>query len=155
SYEPAIMAIGKPERPGDWLEHSPLLTIVVSTFGFVYLARELATVGPAVLLELNHYIFAFLMVGLLLHWRPPSFVLAVGRAVPSVAGVLVQFPLYAGMMKMMTESGLAKTLAHAFVAVSTQHTFPLLVGMYSAVLGLFVPSAGGKWIIEAPYVLEA
>jgi short-chain fatty acids transporter len=155
SYEPAAMAIGKPERPGEWLEHSPLLTIVVSSFGFVYLARELATFGPAVLLELNHYIFAFLMVGLLLHWRPRSFVLAVGRAVPSVAGVLVQFPLYAGMMKMMTESGLAKTLAHAFVAVSTQHTFPLLVGMYSAVLGLFVPSAGGKWIIEAPYVLDA
>ena len=56
---------------------------------------------------------------------------------------------------MMTESGLARRMAHAFVAVSTTHTFPVLVGAYSAVLGLFVPSAGGKWIIEAPYMLDA
>jgi short-chain fatty acids transporter len=72
-----------------------------------------------------------------------------------VAGVLVQYPLYAGIVKMMTESGLAKELAHFFVTISTQHTFPVLVGIYSAVLGLFVPSAGGKWLIEAPYMLEA
>jgi short-chain fatty acids transporter len=56
---------------------------------------------------------------------------------------------------MMTESGLARELAHFFVTVSNQHTFPVLVGIYSAALGLFVPSAGGKWLIEAPYLLEA
>jgi short-chain fatty acids transporter len=56
---------------------------------------------------------------------------------------------------MMTESGLATKLAHAFVAISNQHTFPVLVGLYSAFLGLFIPSAGGKWLIEAPYLLEA
>ena len=111
--------------------------------------------GPSVLLELNHYVFAFLIAGLLLHWRPKSFVTAVAAAVPSVAGVLVQYPLYAGIVKMMTESGLARELAHFFVAVSNQHTFPVLVGIYSAALGLFVPSAGGKWLIEAPYLLEA
>jgi short-chain fatty acids transporter len=154
-YQPAIVDIGRAETPGEWLEFSPLLTIVMSTLGIVYLIREVAASGAAVLLELNHYIFAFLVAGLLLHWRPRSFMLAVGRAVPSVAGVLVQYPLYAGMVRMMTESGLAKTLAHAFVAASTQHTFPVLVGVYSAVLGLFIPSAGGKWIIEAPYVLDA
>src|SRR5262249_6225111 len=69
--------------------------------------------------------------------------------------VLVQYPLYAGAVRMMTESGLAKKMANAFVAVSTPHSFPLMVGVYSAVLGLFVPSAGGKWIVEAPYVLGA
>jgi short-chain fatty acids transporter len=56
---------------------------------------------------------------------------------------------------MMTESGLAKMMARSFVEVSTAHTFPVLVGVYSAVLGLFVPSAGGKWLIEAPYLLDA
>jgi len=110
--------------------------------------------GSSVILELNHYIFLFLIAGLLLHWRPRFFVQAIAAAVPSVAGVLIQYPLY-GIVKMMTESGLAKELAHFFVTVSTQHTFPVLVGIYSAVLGLFVPSAGGKWLIEAPYILEA
>lgn len=154
-YQPIERAEGRPEKPGEWLEYSPLLTIVVSVFGAAYLAREVAEKGAPVILELNHYVFAFLITGLFLHWRPRSFVNAVSSAVPSVAGVLVQYPLYAGIVKMMTESGLANRLAHFFVAVSTQHTYPVLVGIYSAVLGLFVPSAGGKWLIEAPYLLQA
>jgi hypothetical protein len=72
-----------------------------------------------------------------------------------VAGVLIQYPRYAGMVKMMTESGLAKKMAEFFIDVSTSHTFPLLVGVYSAFLGLFIPSAGGKWLVEAPYMLTA
>ena len=146
---------GEPRRPGEWLEHSPLLTVIVSLIGFAYLAREVADKGASVLLELNHYVFTFLVLGLLLHWRPRSFVRAVAAAVPSVAGVLVQYPLYGGIVRMMTESGLAKTLAHAFVTASTPHSFPVLVGIYSAVLGLFVPSGGGKWLVEAPYLLDA
>jgi short-chain fatty acids transporter len=145
----------KPERPGEWLEHSPLLTIVICALGFGYLGREVATQGPRILLDLNHYIFAFLIVGLLLHWRPNSFVRAVGQAAPSVSGVLIQYPLYAGIVKIITESGLASDMAHFFVSVSNRHTFPALVGVYSAFLGLFIPSAGGKWLIEAPYMLEA
>ena len=155
TYEPPVTESGGPKKPGEWLEHSPFLTVLISVFGIAYLGREVASRGNSVLLELNHYIFLFLVAGLLLHWRPRSFTRAIGAAAPSVAGVLVQYPLYAGIVKMMTESGLAKKMAQFFVAISTQHTFPVLVGMYSAFLGLFVPSAGGKWLIEAPYVLDA
>ena len=154
-YEPPVVGARKPHKPGEWLEYSPVLTLAIVFFGVVYLIREVADKGPSVILELNHYIFAFLIAGLLLHWRPRFFAQAVSAAVPSVAGVLIQYPLYGGIVKMMTESGLAKQLAHFFVAVSTHYTFPVLVGMYSAFLGLFVPSAGGKWLIEAPYILEA
>jgi short-chain fatty acids transporter len=155
TYAPATRDVGRVETPGEWLEYSPLLTIVICALGFGYLAREVATFGPGVLLELNHYVFTFLMVGLLLHWRPRSFVNAIAGAVAPVAGVLIQYPLYAGIVKMMTESGLATQLAHFFVTISTQHTFPVMIGIYSAFLGLFIPSAGGKWLIEAPYMLEA
>jgi short-chain fatty acids transporter len=154
-YEPVAVPVSKLEKPGEWLDYSPLLTILISFFGIVYLAQEVADKGPSVILELNHYIFAFLIAGLLLHWRPRFFIHAVTSAVPSVAGVLIQYPLYGAIVKMMTESGLSKELAHFFVTVSTQHTFPVLVGIYSAFLGLFVPSAGGKWLIEAPYILDA
>jgi short-chain fatty acids transporter len=147
--------IGKPEKPGEWLECSPLLTILISACGVAYLVREVLDRGPAIILDLNHYVFAFLIAGLLLHWRPRSFMRAVSAGVPSVAGVLVQYPLYAGIVKMMTESGLAKRLAEFFVRISTEHSYPLLVGIYSAILGLFIPSAGGKWLVEAPYLLAA
>jgi len=155
TYAPPATDSSVPTRPGEWLEYSPFLTVLVSILGFGYLAMEVSAKGASVLLDLNHYIFTFLIVGLLLHWRPRSFVRAIGAGVSSVSGVLIQYPLYAGIVKMMTESGLASRMAHAFVAVSTTHTFPVLVGIYSAVLGLFVPSAGGKWLIEAPYMLAA
>src|SRR5712691_1561568 len=129
TYQPMAVPIAKPEKPGEWLEYSPLLTIVVSFFGIAYLIREVTDKGPGIILELNHYIFAFLVAGLLLHWRPHFFVHAVTAAVPSVAGVLIQYPLYGGIVKMLTESGLAKQLARLFVAISTQHTFPILVGI--------------------------
>jgi short-chain fatty acids transporter len=155
TYEPVVTPVTKLEKPGEWLEYTPLLTVVVAFFGIAYMVREVIDKGPSIILDLNHYIFTFLVAGLLLHWRPRFFVNAVTAAVPSVAGVLIQYPLYGGIVKMMTESGLAKDLAHFFVTVSSHNTFPVLVGIYSAFLGLFVPSAGGKWLIEAPYILEA
>ncbi len=155
TYETVVVKKESPERPGEWLEFNPTLNVVVGVLGLIYLGSEVASKGASVILELNHYVFLFLVAGLLLHWQPRSFVKSIAAAVPSVAGVLVQYPLYAGMVKMMTESGLARRMAHFFVEVSTQHTYPVLVGVYSAVLGLFVPSAGGKWLIEAPYMLEA
>jgi short-chain fatty acids transporter len=154
-YEPPTQAMETRATPGEWLEYSPLLTIVVCALGFIYLAREVTQSGASILLDLNHYVFAFLIVGMLLHWRPRSFVKAIAAAVGPVGGVLIQYPLYAGIVKMMTESGLATQLAHFFVTISTRDTFPVMIGLYSAFLGLFIPSAGGKWLIEAPYMLEA
>ena len=151
----AVKLPEKPERPGEWLEYSPLPTLLIAAVGTGYLVREVADKGVSVLLELNHYIFLFLVAGLLLHWRPRSFARAIAEAVPSVGGVLIQYPIYAGIVRIMTESSLSTRLAHFFVSASTQHSFPVLIGMYSVVLGLFIPSAGGKWLIEAPYVLDA
>ena len=155
AYAPATQPPSRREKPGEWLEYSPILTIVICVLGFGYLANAVATRGPGVLLDLNHYVFTFLMVGMLLHWRPRSFVNAIASSVGPVGGVIIQYPLYAGIVKMLTESGLATSMAHFFVNISTEHTFPVMVGIYSAFLGLFIPSAGGKWLIEAPYMLEA
>jgi len=155
TYTPPAFNTDKRQTPGEWLEYSPVLTLIVSALGLGYMVREVATAGPAVVLDLNHYVFLFLIVGLLLHWRPRSFVQAITASVTPVGGVLIQYPLYAGIVRMMTESGLASQLAHFFVTISSQHTYPVMIGIYSAFLGLFIPSAGGKWLIEAPYMLEA
>ncbi|HEX6997273.1 MAG TPA: TIGR00366 family protein [Gammaproteobacteria bacterium] len=154
-YQEAPTDLGKREKPGEWLEYSPLLTIVVCVLGFGYLVTQVRARGAGVLLELNHYVFLFLIVGLLLHWRPRSFVQAIAASVTPVGGVLIQYPMYAGIVRMLTDSGLATKMSDFFVSISTEHTFPVMVGIYSAFLGLFIPSAGGKWLIEAPYLLEA
>lgn len=152
------LEIGKVEhrrRPGEWLEYAPGLSIIISIVGFVYLVQVIAAKGLSAAVDLNTYNFLFLMVGLLLHWRPRSFTRAVNNSVSATSGVLIQFPFYGGIFGIVSISPIAGTLAHFFVRVSSHATFPLLVATYSAILGFFVPSGGSKWIIEAPYVLQA
>ena len=146
-----------PEKPGEWLEYSPLLSIVVGAVRpGVSRRREVASKGASVILELNHYVFLFLIAGILLHWRPRSFVKSIAAAVPSVAGVLVQYPMYAGHGEDDDRVGAGAAAWRTSSSTSPRSTpIRVLVGVYSAFLGLFVPSAGGKWLIEAPYMLDA
>ena len=151
-----------PARPGERLETSPLLTVLLSLLAFGWLANQFATRPVSVAIaDLNTYNLLFLSLGLLLHWRPRSFLDAVGNAVPGTSGVLIQFPLYGGIAAMLTgapDAGgatLAHRLSDLFVQVADHDTFALVMGTDSAVLGFFVPSGGGKWLIEAPYVMQA
>jgi short-chain fatty acids transporter len=154
--------LGRRERPGEWLEYSPVLTVIVVVLGGWWLVQEFATKNAIVAISnLNTYNLLFLMLGMLLHWRPRSFLNAINKAVPATAGVLIQFPLYGSIATMMTSAKgfgghtVADQVAHAFVSLTTAGTFPVAMGVYSAVLGFFIPSGGGKWIIEAPYVMQA
>lgn len=150
-----LKKIEERKTPAEWLEYAPVLSVVVGVLGLAYMTRVLAVKGPFAALDLNTYNFSFLMIGLLLHWRPRSFVRAVNDAVPAVTGVLIQFPFYGGIFGIITFSALSGKLAHFFVSYSTTGTYPVLVALYSAFLGMFVPSGGSKWIIEAPYILQA
>jgi short-chain fatty acids transporter len=144
-------------KPGEWLEYSPLLTIFVSALVAWYLIDlfRSSPQGALAALDLNTYNLMFITAGLLLHWRPRRFVRAVAEAVPATSGVLIQFPFYAVIFGMIVGTGISPWLADLFARVTTHGTYPLLVALYSAILGTFVPSGGSKWIIEAPYVLQA
>jgi short-chain fatty acids transporter len=149
-------------RPGEWLEYAPWLNIVIAALGGAWIVNEFVSKGAsAAISNLNTYNFLFLMLGLLLCWRPRTFLDAVARGVPSVSGVLVQFPFYGGIAALITAptgdggASMAQHLASLFTQAATRETFPVVMGTYSAILGFFVPSGGGKWIIEAPYVMQA
>jgi len=144
-------------KPGEWLEYSPVLNILVAALLGWYLIDVFRTSpqGALAALDLNTYNLIFLTVGILLHWRPKRFMKAVSECVPATGGVLIQFPFYAVIFGMIVGTGISDWLARLFAAVTTHNTFPLLVAIYSAVLGIFIPSGGSKWVIEAPYVLQA
>ena len=155
TYKEESEDIGTPQTPGEKLEFSPALTLVIVALGAVYLYDVFSTKGGLAALDLNTYNFMFLIAGMLLHWTPRSFLRAAAKSVPMTGGVLLQFPLYAGIFGVLMGSGLNEVLAKFFVSISTQETLPLVGGIYSAILGLFLPSGGGKWVVEAPYLLQA
>jgi short-chain fatty acids transporter len=156
-FEPVDTTLEPRQKPGEWLEYSPLLIILVGGLLFWYLIDlfQKAPTGPLAALDLNNYNLIFITVGMLLHWRPKRFLKAVAQSVPAVGGVLIQFPFYAVIFGMIVGTGINKWLADLFVAITTPNTYSLLVALYSAVLGVFIPSGGSKWVIEAPYVLQA
>jgi short-chain fatty acids transporter len=157
SFEPPPAVPERPINPSEWLEFSPLLNILVGGLLLAYLVNVFRTSpqGALAALDLNVYNLMFLTAGLLLHWRPRNFARAIAESIPATGGVLIQFPFYAMIVGMIVGTGLSAKLAHLFTSASTHHTFALLTAGYSAVLGLFIPSGGSKWIVEAPYVLEA
>src|SRR5213080_4979304 len=152
--EPPV-AVVKP-TPGQWLEHSPILNWLIVLIGGTYVVRYFMQAGePLNAINLNIVNFTFLLLGFLLHKTPARLMHAVQGATPAVWGVILQFPFYAGIAGIITSTHLNEQLASAFVSLSSPATFPPLVAIYSAVLGVFVPSGGSKWVIEAPYVMEA
>ncbi|ENW89890.1 MULTISPECIES: short-chain fatty acid transporter [Acinetobacter] len=162
SFEEEEKTEVKSTRPGDWLENSPLLTIIVVALGLIWMFIEFSKTNPIIAISsLNTYNFVFLMLGLALHRTPRNFLNAVSQAVPAVSGILIQFPLYGSIAFIMTQAlnsqdlSLSHYIAEFFVSIASKETFAIVMGIYSAVLGFFVPSGGGKWIIEAPYVMQA
>lgn len=145
-----------PIPPGAWLEHSIALNVLLAVAGGVYLVRYFARAPePLNAITVNVLNFAFLTAGVLLHGTPARLMQAVQAATPAVWGVILQFPFYAGIAAVITTTHLSQQLANLFVGVSTSGSFPAVVAIYSAVLGVFVPSGGSKWVIEAPYVMAA
>jgi short-chain fatty acids transporter len=143
-------------NPGQWLEHSPVLMWLTVGLGVWYLIRYFAAAAePLNALNLNVLNFAFLLVGFLLHRTPARLMAAVRAATPAVWGIILQFPFYAGIAGIITATHLNDQLASAFARISSHATFPPIVAIYSALLGVFVPSGGSKWVIIAPYVMEA
>ncbi|MGW1344792.1 short-chain fatty acid transporter [Kribbella sp. NPDC002412] len=146
---------GETRRPGDWLEHSPLFSLLIVLLGVVYLIRYFSGKSFFNALDLNTVNLILFLLALLLHWRPWRMARAVRDGAPAAAGVLLQFPLYGGIFGMIAYTGISARLAGWLVQASNQFLFPPLVAIYSCILGIFVPSGGSKWVIEAPYVLQA
>jgi short-chain fatty acids transporter len=151
-----------PKQPGEWLEHSPLLTVLLVLLAAGWIVFEFSRQSWMIAISnLNTYNFIFIMLGLLLHWRPKRFLVSVAKSVPATGGVLIQFPFYGAIAAMLTQAkntaglSVSDQISHFFVSISTQELFPLVIGVYSAVLGFFIPSGGGKWLLEAPYVMQA
>lgn len=144
--------------PAERMEHSKVLGWIVSLLGISYLVIHLGFRGGS--LDLNSVIMIFLFVGLLLHGTPLNYVRAFTKAASGAAGIILQFPFYAGIMGIITGVGASgicfgTVISDACISISTPQTYPLLTFLCAAVLNMFVPSGGGHWAIQAPIMFAA
>lgn len=103
----------------------------------------------------NFINFLLFGLGITLHGSFKNFVDAVNQAIGGAAGILIQFPLYFGIMGIMNESGLVHVLSDFFVNISTPTTFPIFALISAGIVNVFVPSGGGQWGVQGPIILQA
>ncbi|MDX5475267.1 MAG: short-chain fatty acid transporter [Bacillaceae bacterium] len=139
--------------PAERLENSYILSVIVSILGLAFLFYYFLNNGFS--LNLNIVNFLFLFLGILFHWTPKNFLESVMNAVKGASGIIIQFPFYAGIMGMMTASGLAAVMSEAFVSISNEHTFHFFAFLSAGIVNFFVPSGGGQWSVQAPVMLAA
>jgi short-chain fatty acids transporter len=135
------------------MENSRVLTLIIVVLGYAYLVYYFATKGFK--MDVNTVNLIFFFTGLLLHGTPLSYMKAVSNAAKGTAGILIQFPFYAGIQGMMELSGLGGIITNAFISISNAYTFPFLAFLSSGIVNFFVPSGGGHWVVQGPFIMPA
>ena len=137
------------------IDHSKVFGIgfgalILVTFFYKYYASLLEMVITPNMLN-----FFMLGLALVLHGNFRSFLIAVEEAIRGASGILIQFPLYFGIMGIMRDSGMVVQIADFFVSIATPTTLPLFTFFSGGLVNIFVPSGGGQWAIQGPVVIES
>lgn len=99
--------------------------------------------------------WSFLALIFLLVRSAQELIQLTAHAASNVGEILLQFPLYAGILGMMTASGLIQIFSDALVAVANPTTFGLLAFLAAGLVNFFVPSGGGQFAVQGPIMLSA
>ena len=147
------VAPNQPRTFATMLENAWVLSLLLVLMGAYYEYHAISSRGFH--LDINGFIFIVLMLGVLFHWRPIRYVRAFEASARTVGPILLQFPLYGGIMGIMTGTGLAALIAQRFVEFSTTQTLPFWSFISSNIISLFVPSGGGHWAVQGPFMVPA
>jgi short-chain fatty acids transporter len=145
--------VEKEKSLGAWLDRAWILNLGLTCLGLFAVFGELRRTHGSI--DLNIVILMLVLLGLLLHWRPAAYVTAIKNAARISGPLVLQYPLYGGLMGIITTTGLAAVLSKIFISFSTQHTLPFFTYLTSLVITLFVPSGGGHWAVQGPFAVPA
>ena len=144
--------------PAEKVDQRPYLAWVIGgiiLFLALYTGWSAGSENPFGFLDLNFINFLLFGLGLLLHGSVARFLAAIQEAVAGASGIIIQFPLYAGIMGIMKYSGLITAFSNVFIALSTPDTLPLFTFFSAGLVNIFVPSGGGQWAVQGPVVVQA
>ncbi len=138
--------------PAEKIERSRVIGGLVALLGIIFIVRYFLKGNG---LNLNIVNFTFLMVGILIYLRPIKYLKAFYSAVPSTAGIILQFPFYAGIMGIIRYSGLGDIIAKWLISVSNHALFPVTTWFVAGIVNIFVPSGGGEWAVVGDTIVRA
>ena len=140
------------------LDHSKIFAITIGAIIILYAIHK-AIIQPENLsldfLTPNFINFVLLGLGLILHMSISKYVNAANQAITGATGILLQFPLYFGILGIMVGSGLIVEISDWFVSMSTTQTFPIFTYISAGIVNVFVPSGGGQWVVQGPIIISA
>ena len=137
----------------DRIDNSKVLGGLIAFTGVCLFIGAFLTQGLEAL-NLNVFNFGFLMIGLMLYSSPSRYLNEFQDAVKGSAGVILLFPFYAGIIGIMTGTGLVDTMTESLLSIATKESFAVTAWITGGILNVFVPSAGGEWaIIGGPMML--
>jgi len=137
----------------DKIDNSKIIGGILALMGIVYIIKYFFVEGKGLNLDIVN--FSFLFIGLALYTSPKSYLESFYEAAKSAAGIILQFPFYAGIMGMISLSGLGVIMAGWLVNISTPASFPIISWLTAGLANLFVPSGGGEWSVVGETVLRA
>ncbi|SHM31446.1 TIGR00366 family protein [Vreelandella subglaciescola] len=138
-------------RPVERLEHSRWLSRLVAGLGLAFVLYDALWLRKGLTLDtLNLALFA---AALLLHRTPQRLYACLRAGIENTASLILQFPLYAGIMAVMAQSGLALSLTEALIAPATAASLSFWVFISAGALNLLVPFGGEQWLMQAPAVI--
>ena len=140
------------------LDHSLVLSkiISISILGYCfYKSILLPEITSLKVITPNFINLILLGLGILFHSSFYKFTHAITEAIKGASGILIQFPLYFGIMGIMKDSGMVSLLSDFFVNISNETTFPIFTFISAGIVNIFVPSGGGQWAIQGPIIIEA
>jgi short-chain fatty acids transporter len=139
--------------PAEKVDGSRAITTALGIALVAYLVVYFTQEGFALTLDIVNWTFLALI--LLLVRSPDELGALVADAARNVGDILLQFPLYAGILGIMTTSGLIVVFSDFFVSVSTSSTLGLWAFLSGGLVNMFIPSGGGQFAVQAPVFLEA
>ena len=135
------------------MEQSPVGSLFLVAAGIGALGTTWWKAGVS--LDVNAVIFMFLIIGLALHGSPLNYGNAVRNAARQTGSMMLQYPIYGGIMGIMTATGLAEQMSKSVISLATAHTLPILGYVASIIITFVVPSGGGHWAVQGPFTIPA
>ncbi len=144
---------GEDHTPADRIDGSRPLTLALRAALALYLIVYFAQEGFALTLDIVNW--SFLAVILLLVRSPKELGSLITDSGRTVGQVLLQYPLYAGILGIMGATGLIEVFSQFFVDISTPRTLGVWAMIAGGIVNFFVPSGGGQFAIQAPIFISA